>query len=67
MIHIYKHMDHTKARFVAQVHDEVLLEVDNDYIEEGLKIVQDNMERCMSFSVPIIAEPKVVTVWSDAK
>jgi DNA polymerase-1 len=67
MVEVYKRIDHKRAKLVLQVHDEIMLEVDEDYKEECCKIVKEGMESCIQFSIPIIAEPKIISRWGEAK
>lgn len=41
---IRKRLDMTRARIVATVHDSVLVEVRNDYLDEALPIIKDCLE-----------------------
>jgi len=49
------------------VHDEAVLEVREDKVEEVLPIVVDVMENSVQFKVPIRLDVKVVDVWGKAK
>jgi DNA polymerase-1 len=49
------------------VHDEIVLEVVEDYIAEALPVVRDCMELSVKFKVPIRADALVVDRWGDAK
>ena len=52
-----------------QVHDELIFEGPEEHAEEALTIIQYEMEHPYSepLSVPLIAEPKIVDNWADAK
>jgi DNA polymerase-1 len=44
IVNIRKRLDMTRARLVATVHDSVLIEVRNDYLDEALPIIKDCLE-----------------------
>jgi DNA polymerase I-like protein with 3'-5' exonuclease and polymerase domains len=44
IINIRKRLDPSRARLVATVHDSVVLEVRNDYLDEALPIIKDCLE-----------------------
>jgi DNA polymerase-1 len=54
-------------RFIGQVHDEVLLEVKDQLVDEARELLKSTMERSVLLAVPLIAEPVVVSSWGDAK
>ena len=55
------------ARLLLQVHDELVLEVDPDSIEEIKKIVKKTMEQAVSLSVPLLVETGIGNNWMEAK
>lgn len=56
-----------KARLVAQVHDELILDIPESEVETVSKLVQDAMENTTRISVPLIAKPVVAFRYSDCK
>lgn len=65
---LYDHLDLSRGRLVGTIHDELLVEVDEDYVEEAIPIVKNAMESAGYMILPqlrkypyplIIAEPKV--------
>lgn len=63
-----------EGHILMQVHDELVVEVPEDYADEGLRLVKASMEDINDpftgepiLSVPIVADAKVVTRWSDGK
>lgn len=54
-------------RFIGQVHDEVLLEAKDALVSEATEMLKSAMERSVLLSIPLIAEPVVVSSWGDAK
>ena len=56
-----------QAQIVLQVHDELLLEVDETISEKVAKIVKYEMENAVKLRVPIISDVGIASVWGDAK
>ena len=63
-----------EGHILMTVHDELVVEVPEEYAEEGLRLVKTVMEDVKNpftgeemLSVPIVADAKVVSRWSDAK
>ena len=61
------------VQLLAQVHDEIVLEVANDYAHEAAELVQKTMEnlviddRPVLGSIPLEAKPSLGMSWADAK
>ena len=56
----------TGARMLLQVHDELLLEVPRDHVDETRGIVRDAMERVSDLAVPLVVDQKVGASWLEA-
>jgi len=58
-----------KAEMVLQVHDELIWRCPRRTADEAVEIIQHHMEHPFKnpLRVPLIAEPSIVTRWSDAK
>lgn len=59
--------ENLKARLILQVHDELIVEAP---VEESLRVamlLQEEMEKAVSLSVPLVAEASVGETWYDAK
>jgi DNA polymerase-1 len=63
-----------EGHILMTVHDELVVEVPEEYGEEALALVKGVMEKVINpftgeeaISVPLIAEAKIVKRWSDAK
>lgn len=55
------------AHFLLQVHDEVLIEARIDQMFEVERIVIDCMENTVKLDVPLLADGKIITNWSEMK
>jgi DNA polymerase-1 len=55
-----------KARILLQVHDELLLEVPDDQLQETADVVRYVMEGVADIGVPLDAEAGWADNWSDA-
>lgn len=56
-----------KATIVNAVHDELLLEVADEHVDEVAALVQDTMENTAKFIVPLRADVKAAKDWATAK
>ncbi|HZK25796.1 MAG TPA: DNA polymerase I [Oscillospiraceae bacterium] len=54
-----------KARMILQVHDDLVLEVDEAILPEVVKIVRREMEEAIQLSVPLLVEVKVGHNWAE--
>ncbi|HET9947785.1 MAG TPA: DNA polymerase I [Longimicrobiales bacterium] len=57
----------TSARMLLQVHDELLLEVPEDEMDEVRRVVVERMEGAMRLDVPLVAEWGVGANWYECK
>lgn len=57
----------SEARMLLQVHDELLLEVPVEQVEEIRELVVRKMEGAMTLDVPLVADSGVGESWYDAK
>ena len=69
MIKVYKEITkrNLKSKIVLQVHDEMMLEVPAEEIEEVKEIMKNSMETATSLKVPLIAEISEANNWYDCK
>lgn len=56
-----------KSRLILQVHDELLLEVHKDEINEVTEILKSNMENAAALRVPLDIDIHSGTTWFEAK
>ena len=55
------------SRLILQVHDELIVEAPADEAMRVTMLLQEEMEKAVSLSVPLIAEASVGETWYDAK
>jgi DNA polymerase-1 len=72
MIDIYNYIQENKidAHIIAQVHDELLIECADEYVEEMTRVVRELMEGVgpkLGWGVPLTADPGVGLNWAEAK
>ena len=65
MIKLNEKLKDKKAKLILQVHDELILEVPDEELEEISVIIKDAMENAMELSVPIVADVKIGKSWKD--
>ena len=69
MVRVYKRLrdENLKSRLILQVHDELIIEATKDEEELVKKILKEEMENTVSFSVPLVADTASGESWYDAK
>lgn len=67
MIELYKklHEGNFKSKMIMQVHDELVLQVYKDELEEVKKAVKEAMELSQPFLVPLVVDMEVSSTWMD--
>lgn len=53
------------GQVVAQIHDQLIMEVEHDKAEEAAKVVQDCMENTTKLKIPLVAIPAIAHNWRD--
>ena len=56
-----------KSRLILQVHDELLIEADENEVDEVREILRDQMENAAQLSVPLIVDMHTGHNWYEAK
>ncbi len=56
---------HLPARMILQVHDELVLEVDESALDETAVLVRDIMENAFTLDVPTLVEARTGQNWED--
>jgi DNA polymerase-1 len=67
MIEIDNELKGMKSRMLLQVHDELVLEVENGEIEKVKEMVKSRMENVTKLAVPILVEIGIGSNWGEAK
>ena len=69
MLHVEDELErrNLKSRLLMQVHDELLLEVPEEEVDELMKLLKHEMETAVSLDVPLVADVGVGDNWLDAK
>ncbi len=69
MIKVYNEIKNKKlkSKIVLQVHDEMMIEVPKEEIEEVKQILKKSMETATKLKVPLIADISVANDWYDCK
>lgn len=66
MLKLFDQMDHKRCKIVGQVHDDLLTEMTEDYVEEGAQLKREIMENAwLTLKVPLVVEPKWGDRWSE--
>lgn len=55
------------SKLLLQVHDELVLEVPKEELEQVTKLVKDTMEGVVSLSIPLQVEVNIGKTWAEAK
>ncbi|GAA5014960.1 DNA polymerase I [Acinetobacter puyangensis] len=66
MIEVEKKIDHQRSLLLLQVHDELVLEVDQDYADELRPILQDAMQNVVQLTVPLVVDVGQGLNWDEA-
>ncbi len=69
MIRVHRRLSDSQldARLILQVHDELLIEAGADCAGEAERILKEEMENVVRFSVPLTVEIHTADNWYDAK
>lgn len=67
IIEIDKLLKPEKGALILQVHDELLLEVNEADLNEIAKIVKDKMESAIKLAVPVTVDLKSGSSWGETK
>ena len=69
MIKVYNEIKkrNLKSKIVLQVHDEMMIEAQEDEKEEIKQILKESMESAANLNVPLIADISIAKNWYDCK
>ena len=67
MIKVYHRLEREQlpARLILQVHDELIVEVKEEYAGQAAEILKEEMENCIKLDVPLTADVKTGKTWFD--
>ena len=67
MIKVYDRLEREQlpARLILQVHDELIVEVKEEYAGRTAEILKQEMENCIKLDVPLTADVKTGKTWFD--
>lgn len=67
MIKVFERLEREQlpARLILQVHDELIVEVKEEYAEQAAAILKEEMENCIKLDVPLTADVKTGKTWFD--
>ncbi len=68
MINVHKKLEQEKlpAKLILQVHDELVLEVQEDNVESAEELLRDEMENAFKLSVPLLVDVATGKNWDEA-
>lgn len=66
MIAVQQQLDSTRGLLLLQVHDELVFEVDIDYVADAKVLIQNAMQDAITLSVPLLVEVGEGKNWDDA-
>ncbi|MEG1008869.1 MAG: DNA polymerase, partial [Clostridia bacterium] len=64
---IYTKLKNYKSKLIMQVHDELIIEVENSEIDEIKEIMKNSMENIVKLSIPLTVDLNIGESWYDAK
>ncbi len=67
MIAVEKRLENMKSKMILQVHDELIVDAAADEVDAVKRILKEEMEGAVSFSVPLIAEVSAANDWGSLK
>ena len=67
MIHVFDRLRESKipAKLILQVHDELIVEVEEGYAEKTAELLRDEMTNCVKLAVPLSVDAKTGESWFD--
>ena len=67
MINVFNRLKNMKSKLILQVHDELLIETEENEIEQVKSILKEEMENVIKLKVPLLAELSEGKNWDEAK
>lgn len=53
---LWERLDRSEARIIFVVHDEIVVESTDDYVEEASRLIKNSMEQAISETLPVVAK-----------
>ena len=68
MVHVWQRLrrDGLQARLLLQVHDELIVEAPVEEVEQVRRLLKEEMEQVVRYSVPLTAEVGTGKTWLEA-
>ena len=68
MLRVYERLGRElpEAKLLLQVHDELIVECPEDKAEAAARILKEEMENAVQYSVPLVADTGIGRTWADA-
>ena len=68
MVNVHRRLQEEKlrARLILQVHDELIVECPQAEAEPVRKLLEEEMENAVQYSVPLVAEAHIGHSWAEA-
>lgn len=69
MCRVYERLkyEHPRSRLILQVHDELIIEAENNELEEIKRILRESMEEAMELKIKLSVELNAAENWYDLK
>ena len=69
MINVHKRLEAEKlpAKLILQVHDELVLEAHNNYVDAAINLLKFEMEHAYTLSVPLVVDVSIGNNWDEAR
>lgn len=69
MVNVYNKLNELqlKSKIILQVHDELILNVKQDELEQVKTLVKDEMENVLKMDVPLEVDINIGNTWYEAK
>ena len=67
MVEVARKLENMKSNLILQIHDELIIEADENETETVMQILKESMEKAYSLNVPLVAETGSGKSWFDCK
>ncbi len=67
MVEVAEKLEKTNSKLILQIHDELIIEADENEKDDVINILKDSMENACVLAVPLIAEVGYGKSWFDCK